>query len=80
MHSQTNEQALEAAIERTLTGTCLEELKEQGASVDSVNDNEAVYSTGKGYYIGQPSNFNAQFAIDEQFFWRFLENTQKEEL
>ncbi|WP_281846771.1 type I restriction endonuclease subunit R [Olleya namhaensis] len=80
MHSQTNEQALEAAIERTLTGTCIEDLKQQGTSVNAVNENTEVYRTGEGYYIGQPSNFNAQFAIDEQFFWDFLENTQKEEL
>ena len=80
MYSQTNEQALEAAIEKHLTGTCLEELKGHGASVDSVNENAEVYRTGKGYYIGQPSNFNAQFAIDKQFFWSFLENTQGEEL
>jgi len=80
MHSQTNEQALEAAIERTLTGTCIEDLKQQGSSVDAVNENTEIYRTGKGYYIGQPANFNAQFAIDEQFFWDFLESTQKEEL
>lgn len=80
MHSQTNEQALEAAIERTLTGTCIEDLKKDGVSVNAVNENAEIYRTGKGYYIGQPSNFNAQFAIDEQFFWDFLESTQKEEL
>jgi type I restriction enzyme R subunit len=80
MHSKTNEQALEAAIEKKLTGTCLEELKEQGVSIDAVNEDAAMYQTGKGYYIGQPNNFNAQFAIDEQFFWSFLETTQKEEL
>ncbi|PQJ73592.1 type I restriction endonuclease subunit R [Polaribacter butkevichii] len=80
MHSQTNEQALEAAIEKTLTGTCLEDIKKQGTSVDVVNENAEIYRTGKGYYIGQPANFNAQFAIDEQFFWDFLESTQKEEL
>lgn len=80
MHSQTNEQALEAAIEKQLTGTCLEYLKKKGVSVDAVNEDAAIYQTGKGYYIGQPSNFNAQFAIDAQFFWSFLESTQKEEL
>lgn len=80
MHSQTNEQALESAIEKHLTGACLEELKQQGVSIDAVNEDAAIYQTGKGYYIGQPSNFNAQFAIDEQFFWDFLQSTQKEEL
>lgn len=80
MHSQTNEHALEAAIEKQLTGTCLEEIKTQDISINAVNENAEVYRTGKGYFIGQPSNFNAQFAIDEQFFWQFLETTQKEEL
>jgi type I restriction enzyme R subunit len=80
MHSQTNEQALEAAIERTLTGTCIEAIKKEGLSVNAANEDAAIYRTGKGYYIGQPSNFNAQFAIDEQFLWSFLEATQKEEL
>jgi type I restriction enzyme R subunit len=80
MHSQTDEQALESAIEKILTGTCLEELKISGVTVDAVNENGEVYRTGKGYYIGQPNNFNARFAIDEHFFWNFLESTQKEEL
>jgi len=80
MHSQSNEQALEAAIEKHLTGTCLEDLKQQSLAVDAVNEDAEIYRTGKGYYIGQPSNFNAQFALDEQFFWDFLQSTQKEEL
>jgi type I restriction enzyme R subunit len=80
MTSKTNEQALEAAIEKHLTGTCLEELKGQGVANNVVNEDAALYKAGKGYYIGQPVNFNTQFAIDEQFFWSFLENTQKEEL
>ena len=77
MVSKTNEQALEAAIEKHLTGTCLEELKMQGIAIDSVNENADIYRTGKGYYIGQAANFNARFALDEQFFWSFLESTQK---
>jgi type I restriction enzyme R subunit len=80
MHSKTNEQELERAIEKQLTGTCLEDLKKQGLTVNAVNESADIYRAGKGYYIGQPSNFNAQFAIDEQFFWSFLETTQKEEL
>jgi type I restriction enzyme R subunit len=80
MHSQTNEQALEAAIEKHLTGTNQEEIKASGESVDSFRESVALYRIGKGYFIGQPNNFNAQFALDEQFFWDFLQNTQKEEL
>lgn len=80
MKSKTNEQALEAAIEKHLTGTCLEELKAQGLSANQVNESEVLYRAGNGYYIGNPTTFNKQFAIDEAFFWQFLENTQKEEL
>lgn len=80
MHSQTNEQALEQAIEKHLTGICIEDIKHQGFAIDALNENTEIYHTGKGYYIGQPSYFNAQFAIDEQFFWDFLQSTQKEEL
>lgn len=80
MYTQTNEQALEAAIEKQLTGTTLETIKAEGLTVDGVNESGEMYRAGNGYYVGQPSNFNAQFAIDELFFWQFLENTQKEEL
>lgn len=80
MVSKTNEQALEAAIEKHLTGTCQEELKNQEVAANIAGEKEEIYRTGKGYYIGQPANFNAQFALDEQFFWAFLESTQKEEL
>src|SRR5690554_994606 len=80
MHSKTNEQALEAAIEKQLTGTTLETLKAEGLTVAGVNEAGEMYRAGNGYYIGQPQHFNAQFAIDENFFWQFLESTQKEEL
>lgn len=80
MHSQTNEQALEANIEKILTGTNLEAIKKAGLSIDGVNENGEMYRTGNGYYIGQPHHFNQQFAIDEQYFWEFLETTQKDEL
>ena len=80
MHSQTNEQALESSIEKHLTGTCKEDIEANGLSIDGVNESGEIYRSGNGYYIGQPHHFNAQFAIDEQFFWEFLETTQKEEL
>ncbi|MEI7587596.1 MAG: type I restriction endonuclease subunit R, partial [Runella sp.] len=76
MPSQTNEQALESAIEKILTGSCREEMQETG---DAAHAN-IPYRSGKGYYIGFPSDFNAKFAIDEQRFWHFLESTQAEEL
>jgi type I restriction enzyme, R subunit len=76
MPSQTNEQALEAAIEKHLTGTCLEELKLDNAFANA----PAGYRGGVGYVVGSPQDFNAKYAIDEVRFWHFLEKTQKEEL
>ena len=80
MPSQTNEQALESAIEKRLTGTCLEELQVQGLPVNVVAERAELYRAGNGYYVGSPNNFNAQFAIDEFHFWHFLETTQADEL
>jgi type I restriction enzyme R subunit len=80
MPSLTNERALEAAIEKQLTGTCLEELKEEGRLGDPVAERDFLYRGGNGYYIGLPGDFNAKYAIDENRFWHFLETTQKDEL
>lgn len=80
MHSQTNEQALEAHIEKQLTGTTLETIRSAGQTISQVNEEGALYRAGNGYFIGQPEHFNSQFAIDDHFFWQFLENTQIEEL
>jgi len=77
MKSQTNEQALEAAIEKALTGTCQEE-KNLGHNL--VAEPQEIYRGGNGFYIGNSNDFNAQFALDEIRFWHFIENTQKEEL
>lgn len=75
MTSQTNEQALEAAIEKCLTGTCLEEVKDT-----VVSDRDPLYRSGNGYYIGYPTDFDARYAIDTFHFWTFLEETQAIEL
>lgn len=74
--SNTNEQALEASIEKKLTGTSLEELKQEG----NIQERTELYRSGNGYYIGLASDFNAKYAIDEVRFWHFLETTQNEEL
>jgi type I restriction enzyme R subunit len=77
--SLTNEQALEAAIEKKLTGTCLEDLrKEKG--LGNITERAQLYPTANGYYIGLPEDFNPKYAIDEARFWHFLETTQKDEL
>jgi type I restriction enzyme R subunit len=80
MPSKTNEQALEATIEKRLTGTCLEELKVQNVVLNTVNERAELYRAGNGYYIGLPEDFNAKYAIDELRFWDFLQTTQKDEL
>ncbi len=84
MVSKTNEQALEAAIEKALTGTCLEELG-NGFNVvaepqEIVSEPVELYRGGNGFYIGTANDYNAQYAIDELRFWHFLEITQKDEL
>ena len=73
MVSQTNEQALESAIEKHLTGVCLEEIK-SGIS-------EAVPDYGgKLYKLGYATDFDMQYALDLRFFWAFLQDTQEDEL
>lgn len=72
--SNTKEIALEQAIERYLTGTTTEELREPRASYG------VDISGSSAYRIGQPGDFNAQFALDITMFWRFLETTQAKEL
>lgn len=80
MVSQTNEQALEAAIEKQLTGQCLEELRTRGASTSEVRDPELPFGNHHGYELGFARDFNAQYAMDETRFWAFLKKTQGKEL
>ncbi|MES2660469.1 MAG: type I restriction endonuclease [Verrucomicrobiota bacterium] len=78
MPSNTKENALEACIERHLTGGT------SGATSDNgkLQEDPAVYQTGKGagYLRGKSTDFNSEFAIDEAKFWQFLESTQAAEL
>ncbi|MEY1581536.1 type I restriction endonuclease subunit R, partial [Providencia manganoxydans] len=76
MVSNTNEQALEASIERALTGHCLEDQK-AGISDGLVMPYRVSHC---GYSSGFPSDFNIKYAIDERFFWQFLQKTQEVEL
>jgi type I restriction enzyme R subunit len=80
MPSKTNEQALESAIEKHLTGTCLEELREQGINFNNLEERKGLYRAGNGYFIGSPADFNPKIALDETRFWDFLQSTQKDEL
>jgi len=74
MASKTNELALEQAIEKALTGTTTEELK------NSVNTPTSSYGTKKDFFVGLNSDFNKEYAIDEKRFWHFIESTQEDEL
>ena len=75
MVSHTNEQALEAAIEKALTGLCMEEVKA------GINEPAGAYNTqNNGFQQGFPADFDKQYALDLRLFWQFLENTQAEEL
>lgn len=74
MVSQTDEQALEIAIEKQLTGTWLEAQKAVAEGKD------VPFSQNHGYQLGFAEDFNARYAIDSKRFWTFLEQTQHEEL
>lgn len=75
---QTNEQALEACIEKALTGTCREELKSEnpGGVIEAFEQ----YRSGHKYWLGESSDFDSEFAIDRRYFWKFLDATQSAEL
>jgi len=75
MVSSTNEQALEAAIEKALTGYSKEEIK------DGISEPAGVYATQhNGFQQGVPTDFDKQYALDLRVFWLFLESTQADEL
>jgi type I restriction enzyme R subunit len=77
MVTQTNEQALEACIEKALTGTCREQLKLEGLGVAEANER---YRGGHLYWLGESGDFDREFAVDRRHFWNFLESTQADEL
>lgn len=77
MVTQTNEQALEACIEKALTGTCHEALKAEGQGIVEAFEQ---YRSGHKYWLGESGDFDPEFAIDRRYFWKFLEETQAEEL
>ena len=80
MVSQTNERAFEAAIEQHLCG------ETGGADISAIQDERGHYGAvaaqalGGGYQRGNAGEFNAQYALDERFFWQFLQTTQATEL
>ena len=80
MTSQTDEKAFEALIEKALVGSSREEREVAKAEVHQINDEQPIYGPSQGYEAGHPGDFDREFAIDKEKFWRFLETTQPEEL
>jgi len=78
MSTDTTEAALEACIERFLTGDVSAPTSNDG----KLKEDGANYQAGKGvgYVRGKSSDYNAEFALDEVKFWQFLEATQADEL
>jgi type I restriction enzyme R subunit len=76
MPSQTNEAALEACIERHLTGGVSASATESTV----IKEEPSGSGKGNGYLRGKPGDYNAELALDEAMFWAFLEKTQPEEL
>lgn len=75
MISKTNEQALEACIEHALVGGVHRE-----EDIESSAEAARAYSHNVSYEPGDPTDFDREFAIDREKFWRFLELTQPDEL
>lgn len=73
--SNTNEQAFEALIEKTLIGSTREERETMG-----LTDVEAQQLEEGRYYWGQPKDMDKKLALDVRRLWSFLEKTQQEEL
>ncbi len=75
MSTNTTEAALEACIERHLTGG-VSAMPLPGAALA---DDKTPYQTNKGagYLRGKAADFNTEFAIDEAKFWQFLESTHR---
>ncbi len=82
--NQTNEQALEQAIQLALTGRSIESVKEgqkEEQKGGAVSETPADYVVeNNGFKLGLPTDFKLQYALDEKFFWQFFENTQEDEL
>jgi len=80
MVSETSEKALEATIEKALTGVCREELGQ--GTVEPYRIKEAPLhhglNAGHGYELGWPQDFDREFAVDTSKFWLFLQKTQRE--
>lgn len=76
MVSNTSEAALEAHIEKALCGSSVEQRQ---LAINEPFPDYAIQQ-GAGYEFSDAKNYDAEFAIDTETFWRFLQQTQAEEL
>lgn len=77
--SNTSERALEESIEKFLSGAISDTGIPKG--LEAVAAAQSDYgSKGAGYVRGRTQDFNAEYALDEEKLWEFLEKTQSEEL
>lgn len=77
--SNTSERALEESIEKFLSGAISDTGTPKG--LEAVAGAQSDYgSKGAGYVRGRSQDFNAEYALDEEKLWEFLEKTQSEEL
>jgi len=76
MVSNTSEAALEAHIEKALCGSSVEQRQ---LAINEPLPDYAIQQ-GAGYEFSDAKNYDAEFAIDTETFWRFLQQTQAEEL
>lgn len=76
IQSNTQEIALEQAIEKSLAGCNTEEIQNNNLLQEST----PLYGNAADYVIGSPSNYDKTWGIDKVYFWQFLEHTQPKEV
>lgn len=74
MVSRTNEQALEDAIEASLTG------KKLNSADASINFQQTPYNQSDYFQTGNSQDFCPRYALDTKKFWDFLTKTQQDKL
>ena len=76
IQSNTKEIALEQTIERSLTGG----YNQEELNTDHIAHNDPLLYGKSNYLIGMPTSYDKALAIDKEYFWQFLEETQEDEL
>jgi len=78
MVSKTNEEALEDLIAAALTGISPASRQADGGA--ALGETQPIYGPYDGYAPGHSQDFDAEYAIDKEYFWHFLEQTQPDQL